>query len=170
MRFPPGNGPEAAGVCRPAEIGPHAAGLARISGASLFCRRSLGAACDRLGLTGNADVRATGRGADYAAVGPLGTLGVLNSVPMQGDVRLDRSRRRRRVYAGAKLTLAKPKYRINPAWSRRRKRYGFRIIYCQSPEYSALDVAALDLFLQRLYQVGDALQARIDRERAAVDF
>src|SRR5450432_1387678 len=33
-----------------------------------------------------------------------------------------------------------------------------------------LDIPAFDFFLQRLYHIGNALQPRIDGERAAIDF
>lgn len=43
-------------------------------------------------------------------------------------------------------------------------------VFRNSFRQHALDIPAFDFFLQRLYDVGDFLQPRIDRERAAVDF
>ena len=45
-----------------------------------------------------------------------------------------------------------------------------RIAYVGLGDGGGLNIPALDLFLQCLHQVGDALQARIDRERAPIDF
>ena len=40
----------------------------------------------------------------------------------------------------------------------------------QQPGHKGSDIAAFDFFLQRLYQIGNALHTRIERECAAIDF